>query len=390
MSVPRLPASLVSVRLWMQRIAAISALVLVSGLWISPTRVWPDLLLVSYALICAGLAGLFFVALQYVSGAVWSIALRRVGEAMISALPVGAAGIFAVLLGHPSLYLWVGHPVTGAGGWAGFRQLWLSYSFFLIRAVLYISVWLSFAWAMLRNSRRQDREGGHELSRKNTRLAAAFMVVFGVSFWLASTDWIMTLEPDWSSTIFGIYQFSGMFLSGLAVLSLLAVWLRKAGPLRGGVTDQHFLDLGRLILAFATFWAYIWFSQYMLIWYANLPEETSYMAVRTHAGWGKLFVANLVLNWVLPFFLLLSRRSKMNPRTLSAAATIVLLGRLTDLYLMILPVYFPVSPGLMLWDFATLILVSSAFVLLTINRFFRTEPLPVGDPFLAESLHSHA
>jgi hypothetical protein len=388
MSDARFPQRLAAFRRWMQFAAAGGAVVLVAGLWLGRERAWADLLLGSFAMVCLGLAGLFFVALQYASGAVWSIALRRVGEAMTAALPAGAAGILLVLIAHRSIYPWYGKSWANPESYTGFKQAWLSYPFFLARAVIYIAIWLWFAWAMSDNSRRQDVEGGNELSRRNTRLAAAFMVVFGVTFWLASTDWVMSLEPDWASTIFGIYHFSGMFLSGLAAVTLLALELRRAGPLRAYIEDAHFLDLGRLILAFSTFWAYVWFCQYMLIWYANLTEETNYIAIRTGSGWGKLFVLNFLLNWVLPFLLLLPRANKMNPHALAAAAVLVLLGRVTDLYLMILPPFSPKSAWPAIWDAATLALVAGGFTLLSLNRFFRGEPVPVGDPLLSESVQS--
>ena len=341
-------------------------------------------------MVCLGLAGIFFVALQYASGAVWSIPLRRVGEALNAVLPFGAIGILAVLIFHPSIYPWYGRSEIATEGWAGFKHAWLSYPLFLARAVIYLAAWLGFSWAIRRNSLRQDQEGGIELNKKNTHLSVAFMVIFGVTFWLASTDWVMSLEPDWASTIFGIYHFSGMFLSGLAAIALLALVMRATGPLRHGVSDEQFLDLGRLMVAFSTFWMYIWFSQYMLIWYANLAEETPYMVLRTSSGWGKLFVLNVILNWALPFLLLLPRVNKKNPRTLATASMIVLLGRVLDLYLMIIPPFSPASPRPAIWDFAALAVVAASMVLVTLRSFLASEPIPVGDPLLPGSAHSHA
>jgi hypothetical protein len=384
------PARLATFHQWAQLLCGAGAAVIAAGLWLAPGRVWPDVLLGSFALVCLGVAGLFFVALQYASGAVWSIALRRVGEAMTAALPAGAVGVLAVLIVRPALYPWYAHLAVHAEGWAGFKQAWLSYPSFLARTVMYLAVWMWFAWALRNNSRRQDltRESG--LSRKNTRLAVAFMVVFGVTFWLACTDWVMSLEPDWASTIFAFYHFSGMFVAGLAAISLLALTLRRAGPLSASVQDAHLLDLGRLLVAFSTFWAYIWFSQYMLIWYANLSDETPYMALRTGPGWGKLFVANLLLNWAVPFLLLLPRANKVNPRTLALAAVTLLVGRFTDLYLMILPPFSPNHPWPGIWELGTVSLVASGFALLTLRAFSRAEPVPVGDPLLAESIHGRA
>jgi hypothetical protein len=370
-------------------LAAAGAVMLLPGFWLSPERAWPALLMGSFALVCLGLGGLVFVAIQYAAGAVWSIVLRRVGEAMAAVLPIGAAGILAVLLLRPSIYPWYPHVEVEPGGWAGFKLLWLSYPFFVARAVTYIAVWLGFAWAIRRNSNRQDRDGGAEFSRRNTRLSVAFLVAFAITFWLASTDWIMSLEPRWTSTIFGIYNFSGLFLSALAAITLLTLLFRQ-GPLRGSVSDNHLLDLGRLIVAFSTFWGYIWFSQYMLIWYANLPEETSYMVLRTSFGWGRPFVWNVALNWALPFLLLLPRANKKDPRTLAAGAVLVLVGRALDLYLMVIPPFAPASPLPTLWDLAALALVISGFVLVALQTFFEKEALPIGDPQLPESLHSHA
>ena len=186
-----IPQSLETLRQPTKILAAAGALVLAVGLLLAPGRAWSSLLLGSFALLCLGLAGLFFVAQQYASGAVWSIALRRVGESMAASLPAGAAGVLLVLIAHPSTYSWYGHAVTEEG-WLGFRQAWLSNPFFLARAVVYCTVWLGFSWAIRKNSREQDSATEIEcslvLSRKNTRLSVVFLIAFAITFWLASTD----------------------------------------------------------------------------------------------------------------------------------------------------------------------------------------------------------
>lgn len=387
---PTMPARVANLSRRLQIVFAASIAVLLLGLWRAPERAWLALLLGSFALVGFGLSGIFFVALQYATGAKWSIPLRRVGEALSKVLPFGGAGILAVLVLHPSLYPWRGHALEPSEGWIGFKQTWLSYPFFLSRALVFLAVWLLFSWRLRRNSERQDQEGGMSWTRKNTRLSVAFMVVFGVTFWLATTDWIMSLEPNWGSTIFGIYQFAGMFVSGLALVSLLTLGLRAASPLRQGVRDAQLLDLGRMIVAFATFWGYIWFSQFMLIWYANLSEETPYIALRTNAAWGGLFVANLLLNWAIPFLLLLPRANKMNPLTLATASVIVLVGRWVDLDLMVVPPFSPARSWPTPWDVAVLAAVASGLLLVTLRSFFAREPLPVGDPYLLRTLEEHA
>jgi len=255
--------------------------------------------------------------------------------------------------------------------------------------VVFVAAWTAFVWAILRVSRRQDEEGGIALQQRNTRLSAAFLVVFGITFWLASYDWVMSLEPEWYSTVFGIYNFAGLFSGGLAAVILLVVWLQSAGPLRGVVNEEHFHDLGKLLFGFTTFWMYIWFCQYMLIWYANLPEETAYFIRRQRLYWQPLFLLNLILNWVVPFFILLLRPAKRNPRALAKAAAVVLAGRWLDVYLMIIPPFSGAVPWFGIWELATTLGVIGLFLLLFLHAFRQASPVPWRDPGLAESLHYH-
>jgi hypothetical protein len=229
----------------MHRLINICALIgiatLLAGVFITPQRIWANFLLVSFLLVCIGLAGTVFIALTNVIGAAWSVAFRRVPEAMTAILPLGAAGLFISFLFHASLYPWVAEQDT----LTGFRHLWLDYRFFLVRAVVYVAAWLWFSSAIVRNSRLQDVDGNADHSVRNSRLSAAFLVVFAITFWLASFDWIMSLEPEWSSTMFGIYNFAGMFLGGIAVMTFLVIWLERLGPLSGVVNEEYLHDLAR-------------------------------------------------------------------------------------------------------------------------------------------------
>jgi len=370
--------------------AAFGLFVMALGFFFAPQHAWPDLLWASYALLTLGLSGVFFVALQYVTGASWSVALRRVPEAMTTALPFGAAGLAVVFLAHPSLYPWFGNFSEPAEGFLGFKQAWLSQPFFLARAAIYVLVWLLFSRALVRTSRAQDSTGDFALTRRNRRLSVTFVVVFAVTFCLASFDWVMSLEPSWYSTVFGVYNFAGLFVSGLAAMAILVVWLQRNGALRHTVTGEHLQDLGTLIFAFATFWAYIWFCQYMLIWYANLPEETSYFIRRVHGYWGTLFVLNFLLNWVVPFLVLMPRANKRNPRVLVWVSVVVLAGRALDLYLMMIPPFAGSRPVFGVWEAGALLAVVGVFGLV-VARALRQAPLvPIGDPYLQESLHYHA
>lgn len=332
-----------------------------------------------------GLAGTFFVALQYATGAGWSVAFRRIPEAMAAALPFGAAGIFAVLLLHPAVYPWV-HGLEHA---TAFKQFWLSLPFFLGRAAAYVAIWIAFTCSIVRTSRRQDRSGELLYTHRNVKLSFVFLVLFSITFSLASFDWIMSLEPAWYSTIFGVYNFAGLFSGGLAALILLVLWMRSAGPLRDFVNEEHLHDLGKLLFAFCTFWMYIWFSQYMLIWYANITEETVYFVRRTNGPWETLFLLNMLLNWAIPFAVLLPRGTKRKPGVLVKVAIVVLAGRCLDLYLMIAPPFEGAKPALGIWEAGLLAGTAGVFTLIFAHALRQLPPVPLEDPCLIESVHYH-
>ena len=367
---------------------AMGALTLVLGLVFSPQRLWPNLLLLSFYLLTVSLAGVVFIALQYVTGAHWAVALRRVPEAMAKLIPLGGAGVLTILIAHPALYSWTSPAANGGQSVPAFRHWWLSLPFFRGRAVVFLLLWVLFAVALARGSTRQDADGATGHTRKNSRLSAIFVVLFAFSFWLATYDWIMSLESRWYSTIFASYNFAGLFLGGLAALTLLVVWLRQKNALV--VTDAHLHDLGKLLFAFSTFWMYLWFSQYMLIWYANIPEETIYFVQRLHGYWSSLFVLDMVLNWVGPFFALLPRRNKQNPGVLVKVCVVLLAGRWLDLYLMIMPSFAGPKPRIGAMEIGLVAGSVGLFVLAFLSALRQAPLVPMKDPFLEESLHYHA
>ena len=282
--------------------------------------------------------------------------------------------------------------ILTAGGDAGtfwFKEMWSSPSFWLLRAVVYIALWIFLARALVAVSRRQDKVGGVGLTHMNKRLSAVFLIVYATTFSLASFDWLMLLEPMWFSTIWGVYNFAGMVQATLAVIIIFAIILRNRGPLRGAFTDDHLHDLGKLLLGFSCFWMYIWFSQYMLIWYTNIPEETSYYLPRTQGPWAPLMVVNILLNWVAPFFILLPRPCKRSESVMIKVAVVVLIGRWVDLYLMVFPSTMGSSPLFGLWEVASLGLLVGAVGWLFFRSFAKAPPVPTGDPLLSESLHYH-
>ena len=369
---------------FLRALAAAGGAVFLAGLVLAPDRAWTALLMAGYLLTGFGLAGIVFVAIQYACGAGWSTAFRRVPEAMAMILPFGAAALALVFLAHPSTYVW-----TTRAPHAGFQRVWLTWPFFLARAAAYLTLWIGFAAAIVRTSRRQDRDRALAHTHRNIQLSIVFLIVFAVTFWLASFDWIMSLEPDWASTIFGIYNFAGMFSSGLALLIVLVLWLRQIGPLRDFVNEEHLHDLGKLLFAFSTFWMYIWFSQYMLIWYADIGEETAYYVARLHNAWAPLFLLNMILNWAVPFAALLPRGAKRSTRALGRVAAVVLAGRILDVYLLIAPPLEGPRPVAGIWE-AGILAGAAGMLVLAFHRGMRGAlPVPVNDPYLEESLRYH-
>jgi len=325
--------------------AIVGAIAVAAGLVLDPQRTWPNLLLNGYYMVALALGGMVFIALEHLCGASWSTDIRRVPEAMMSALPIAALLMVMLFFGREWLYAAdraVAHTSPS-------KAVYLSTPFFFGRMVVFIAIWIAFALAMRRASLQQDLRAlpGHH--RHLVRFSGAFIVVFAISFSLASFDWLMTLTRDWSSTIFAIYAFAGLFVGGLAAITLAVVLLLEAGYLKDVVTEEHLHDLGKLLFAFSIFWAYIWFSQYLLIWYGNLPDETQYYMARTGTRWTALFLVNLVVNWVVPFLVLMPRETKRNPNVLKWISIVILAGRWLDLYLAVMPAVTP-SPGVRVLD----------------------------------------
>lgn len=358
---------------------------LVSALF-TPERAWASALLMAYYLLTIGLGAVVFIAVSNVTGAGWHVAIRRVPEALTSLLPVGALLVVGLLVVQSSRYSWHAHG-HGDPGTFWFKDYWLIPGFLIFRSVIYCGLWIAFSLRLVSQSRRQDQLRTPASHRVGTATSALFLAFFAVTFSLASVDWIMALEPLWFSTMWGVYHFSGMFQSTLAVVVIGCVLLRRGGQLQGVFRDEHLHDLGKLLLGFSCFWMYIWFCQYMLIWYSNIPEETVYFTSRLSGGWGPMVVASLVLNWVIPFFFLLPRKSKRSETIMIRVSGVVLIGRWIDLSVMIYPPVVGDSPALSIPEIAGALAGFGLTIWLFERSFRRAAPVPIHDPFLQESMH---
>jgi hypothetical protein len=370
-------------------LAVTGAAVAGAGVLFAPQRVWPNLLLASYYLLGLGLGAALFLALQYVSNAGWSVAFRRVPEAMTGVLPLAGGLLLLTFFGVHNLYEWSHSDAVAADPALSSKAEWLNVPFFVGRALLFLATWWLLARGIVRLSVRQDTNGVDGLPAKLKRRSAVLIVVFAFTFSLASMDWIMSLEPHWYSTIFGIYNFSGLFLSGLAAMTVLVILMKRMGPYRNILTTGHLHNLGKLLFAFSNFWMYIWFSQYLLIWYANIPEEVTYFVNREQGTWVVFTVVNVVFNWAIPFVVLLPQWTKKNEGLLLRVCVIVLTGRWIDLSWMILPPFMRQGPEVFLWEILPMAGVVAVFFYVVFRALSLGNVVPVNDPFLVESLSLH-
>ena len=356
-----------------------------AGIYRDDPRLWPSFLLNAFFFLTLALGAAVFISINHVANAGWSTAIRRVPEAMVSYLPLGSVAMLILFFGRNTLYEGL-RTVFGYGGKSMvFKNAWLSTPFFFSRMAFFLGLWVLLTWLIRRESRRQDADGDVGHSGKGRKYAAIFLAVFALTFTLASFDWLMSIEPLFYSTIYAFYVISGVLLSGFASIAVLVILLRRRGFLPD-VNENHLQNLGKLVFGFSTFWAYIWLCQYILIYYANLPEETIYYLRRVHTpGWKVLFFVNIFLNWLIPFAMLLSRGAKRSEGWLLTACGFVLLGHWVDLYQMIFPAFdHPALVGLV--EVAIVIGFASLFLQSFANGLRKSALMPQNDPYLAESL----
>jgi hypothetical protein len=320
-------------------LVALGAAVTAYGLFTDSKRVWLSLLLNGFYFTSLALSAMFFLGTQRLTGARWSASLRRVPEAFMSALPVATVLMLLLYIGRHQIFPWTdpAKVFANARSIAGKVQ-YLREPFVFSRLVIILLLWVLFAWLFRKLSLKQDKNPGQNMKihERLNRLAPIFVLVFALTFTLFSYDCIISLEPEWSSTMFAVYTFAGMFVQGIAAITLAVVFLRE-GSLRAWVTDHQLHDLGKLLFAFSTFWAYIWTAQYLLIWYGNIPEEVTHYVKRTNGPWLPLFAINFIVNWVIPFAVLLSVKAKCTPRVLKSICVLLLCGHWLDLYMHIMP-----------------------------------------------------
>jgi hypothetical protein len=297
---------------------------------------------------------------------------------------------FLVLVyGSTHLYHWTDTASVAKDPVLSGKAGYLNMKFFIIRDLIAIGLWIFFARKMVGNSIRQDTEGGAAITNRNRAMSPAFILVFAVTFTMVAFDQLMSLDPHWFSTMFGVYAFAGLFYANLASTCVLTLLAKRTGKLDGIVNENHIHDLGKFMFAFTVFWAYIAFSQFMLIWYANLPEETGYFLRRFTEGWMPISVFLLVGKFCVPFFLLLPRDAKRNEPLLMFVGVFMLAAQWIDMMWVVQPEFFHDGPKFGMIEIGTTLGFFGVFALLVSRFLSKNNLVAIGDPRLAESVYHH-
>lgn len=360
-------------------LAGIASTYVASG----PERFWVNWILWFLFILTAGLGCMFIVALEHMVGARWSTPLRRVPERLSSLTLLMVPAVLVGLLSLPVLYSWT-RPESLEDPVIAGKAVWLNVPFFSLRAVFCLALWVLSYRVFVTGSVRQDRHRDPRFNLRARRFAPLFMAIFGITLTVIAFDWISSLDPAWYSDIFGVYLFAGTFLAGLAATTLAVLYLQRRGRLRE-IRPDHMYSLGGFLFAFIVFWSYIGFAQYLLMWYANMPEEVFWYKARLSGGYGVILLALAALHFLVPFFVLLARDSKSDSRFLFGASALILVSHFLDLYWMIFPT--AAKGPVFGWQELSFALLFISAALIWIRRSMnRGEDMPVGDPMLGEGL----
>lgn len=333
------------------------------------------------------LGALVFVLIQHATRAGWSVAVRRLAEAYAPNVLVPMAFLaIPVWIGMRSLYPWTDAMAVANDKMLTAKSPWLHLPFFAVRTAIYFSIWTALAVWFHRRSTEQDVSGSKKLTASMETASTAGLVLFAFSVTFFAFDYVMSLTPHWYSTIYGVYFFSGCIVGAFALLLVTSAGVQRGGRLMHAITTEHYHDLGKLMFAFTIFWAYIGFSQYMLMWYANLPEETSWYAARQTGSWTAVSLTLLFGHFLLPFLLLMSRWVKRRRAFIVTGAIWMLVMHWLDVYWLVMPSKTPAGFSPALVDLLSFVGIGGLFVAIAIRRMGAHALLPVKDPRLSESL----
>ena len=372
-------------------IAGVLGVVLaVAGFFMSGADRFYEAYLVAYTFWMGVVLGaMALLMVQHLSGGVWGIVLRRPFEAAVRTLPVMTVLFLPIVLGMHSLYEWSHEGIAQTDPVIAAKAAYLNTPFFLIRQVIYFAIWNLMGFLLTTWSAEHDRTGDPALIGKMSTLSGAGLVIYFLTVTFAMVDWTMSVNPHWFSTIWGMLYIGGQGLSAFAFGIVVLVMLSQLAPLNRVLTSHHFHDLGKLLFAFLMLWAYLSFSQFIIIWSANLPEEIPHYLNRWENSWKFLSIFIVVGHFIVPYALLLSRDLKRNTGKLKVIAAWILAARLAEYWWHVSPELHRDGLTVTLLDVALPLAIGGIFISLFVSQLGGRSLLPVNDPDLDKALHHH-
>ena len=354
------------------------------------TRLLTNGLINGFFFFALGLGALFFLALNYATESGWYASVKRVIEAVAGFLPYGMGLLGAVLLiitilDGAHIYIWMDNEVVKHDEIIQGKSAYLNVWFFWIRTIIYFITYFLFLRGFKKRSIEEDERGGTDLHFKNYRRGAHFLIFFAVFSSTSAWDWLMSIDVHWFSTLYGWYTFAGMWCSSMVVLVITTMYLKKLGYLPK-VNESHIHDLGKWTFATSFLWSYLWFSQFMLIWYANIGEEVTYYAMRIE-NFKFLYFAMFIINFAFPMLILMSRDAKRNFGILTFVGLIILTGHWLDVFIMVSAGSLGANAKIGLIEIGMALMVLGAFVFVILRNLTKAPLTPVNHPFLDESIH---
>jgi len=354
------------------------------------TRLLTNGLINGFFFFALGLGALFFLALNYATESGWYASVKRVIEAVAGFLPYGMGLLGAVLLiitilDGAHIYIWMDNEVVKHDEIIQGKSAYLNVWFFWIRTIIYFTTYFLFLRGFKKRSIEEDERGGTDLHFKNYRRGAHFLIFFAVFSSTSAWDWLMSIDVHWFSTLYGWYTFAGMWCSSMVVLVITTMYLKKLGYLPK-VNESHIHDLGKWTFATSFLWSYLWFSQFMLIWYANIGEEVTYYAMRIE-NFKFLYFAMFIINFAFPMLILMSRDAKRNFGILTFVGLIILTGHWLDVFIMVSAGSLGANAKIGLIEIGMALMVLGAFVFVILRNLTKAPLTPVNHPFLDESIH---
>lgn len=332
---------------------------------------------------------LALLMLQHLTGGAWGLVIRRVLEASTRALPLMLLLFIPIAIGVKNIYPWTDSAVMNATPALQKKASFLNPSFFIIRAFIYFAIWSAGAILLNTLSLQQDRAAGREVKKRLQMISGPGLILTIICTTFAAIDWAMSLDPKWYSTIYGLIFVAAWSLSALAFTILVMSWLSDREPMNAVVQPRHFHDWGNLTLALTMLWTYFAFSQYLIIWSGNLPEETTWYVARQHGGWGIIALAIAILQFAFPFLMLLSRGVKQSMQKLALLAALILVMRVVDVIWLVEPTYSPGNFVFNWMDFVAPIAIGGLWLGTFAWQLEKRPLLPINDPQLEQALVTH-